>query len=75
MVLVISNITVISMKVNLANISPKKCLSLEVESGEKGAEMKGMVGKERDAHDASSSPESIHRLIDDRRALFSLKSF
>ena len=32
------------MKVNLANISPRKCLSLGVESGEKGAEMKGMIG-------------------------------
>ena len=63
------------MKVNLANISPRKCLSLGVESGEKGAEMKGMIGKERDAHSAPSPPAPIHRLIDDRRALFSLKNF
>ena len=38
------------MKVNLGNISPRKCLSLGVEYGEKGVEMKGMVGKERNAH-------------------------
>ena len=65
------------MKVNLANKVnlPKKCLSLGVESGEKGTEMKGMVGKERDAPGASSPPASIHRLTDDRRALFSLKNF
>lgn len=46
-----------------------------MENGAKEIKMKGVVGKGRNAQDASGPAESVHWLTDDRRALCSLKSF